>query len=1044
MKSLNTLLALVVFALGATQLSCSVNDYCLNCATGDGGMGSGSDDALDASDIDAPPDAGCVPTGSEICDGVDNDCNGLADDGVLPQVDDPCPNQMGACQGGTKICTAGQIKCTKNASPETCDFIDNNCNGVVDEGDPSGGGKCGTEQGECIAGTLHCQSAAACNPATTCDATVPGNTCCVKCTGFVDHRLDAEVCNAKDDNCNGQFDENITLGACTWNGATNNGECNIGTLSCVGGNPQCMGAIFPKFEICNGLDDNCNSAVDEIFDKATDPTNCGSCGNVCPVRSKTCVGGANASMACTSDTDCPTSTCAVNSQPCCGAGCAPSKPSQTSGTCNFECNVGFIDLNGSVADGCEYKCSPTGTEECDGIDNNCNGMIDEGLTAPVGLCLTNGVCAGTTATCMNAMGWKCNYPSTAEFPEVSCDNLNNDCDGNIDESHPQKFQTCYDNEPASPPDQGVCRDQGVFQCNSAAPTGPLVCQGGENGTNCTNATDDNGDGRVNDGCPQVGNAAETGTQCTNAIDDDSDGVINDGCPASTLPNTLPTTETCNAKDDDCDGKFDEATGGVLAGQDWVSLGNGKQMMKYEASKPDATATDPGVTTTITNGGVTTTQVCSKQGVQPWTNISYPAAQAACAAIGASLCTESQWHQACSVVVPTTQNPFGSYATSTTASTIIEAEDYTGIGYANAPAEVACANAIDDDSDGRVNDGCPAVGAAEIACTDSIDSDGDGTVNDGCPAFGTAARSWVPDYTAGFSGIAAMEATPNTFGGGVTLGNELTQSPRLDYLLNVTTAGTYHVQLKMYQTGVAGNNDVAFVGMTPASATRTTVTLPPTITCTADATCSAAAGYTGGKCVDGDFSNNCVGGTNAGTACATSASCTGGGTCTGLFDHCSGWRWVDAAATFTAAVNTAQTVSVYMGDDGVKVDKIAITQTATAPADAALGKGNIWAYGNPPDPNTPSPMTCNDHDLTVANDNVLATGSLTSCFAKNTAGNIFDLSGNVKEWTFAQQPGQNAVRGGASNSTEAGIACALNFTVADDTFVFPNIGFRCCK
>jgi len=57
---------------------------------------------------------------------------------------------------------------------------------------------------------------------------------------------------------------------------------------------------------------------------------------------------------------------------------------------------------------------------------------------------------------------------------------------------------------------------------------------------------------------------------------------------------------------------------------------------------------------------------------------------------------------------------------------------------------------------------------------------------------------------------------------------------------------------------------------------------------------------------------------------------------------------------------------------------------------------------------------------------------------------FDMSSNVKEWTLAQQAGQNPIRGGASNNTDVGTSCALNFTPANDTFLFPNVGFRFCK
>ncbi len=45
--------------------------------------------------------------------------------------------------------------------------------------------------------------------------------------------------------------------------------------------------------------------------------------------------------------------------------------------------------------------------------------------------------------------------------------------------------------------------------------------------------------------------------------------------------------------------------------------------------------------------------------------------------------------------------------------------------------------MDEDGDGKVNDGCPAVGAVETLCANNVDDDGDGDVNDGCPAVGAA-------------------------------------------------------------------------------------------------------------------------------------------------------------------------------------------------------------------------------------------------------------------------------------------------------------------
>lgn len=1006
-------LAIAVLALGATQLSCSVNDYCLNCGTDDGGTG--SNDANDAGDDpDAPPDAGCVPTGAEECDGEDNDCNGLIDDGTLPQADQPCDNQVGACTGGVKFCESGVYKCTKNPSAEICDGEDNDCNGTIDNGDPGGGAKCGTDMGECQAGTKRCvASSTTCNESPTCDVLNPAANCCLICENFIDNRLDPEVCNGKDDNCSGfPLDEGLTnLGACTWPASagtpTNVGECNIGTLSCMGGNPVCAGAIYPRFETCNGDDDDCDGLEDEIFNKFTDPTNCGNCGVICQPVTKTCAGGTNSRMACTDDTGCPGSTCAINSQPCCGPACAPTKPANQNGTCAFRCNVGFKDLNTTATDGCEYKCSPTGNEECDGADNDCDGNVDEGITAPVNLCLTPGVCAGTTPVCRQAQGWKCEYPTaTYEPTEVSCDNLNNDCDSNVDESHPGKGLACDDGG------VGTCRDVGVDGCNAGDPDGALVClRSPETGTQCDNNTDDNGDGKVNDGCPTVG-PPETGADCNeasgSAVNNDasaSDTKINDGCPQSPLVQTGMGTESCNAQDDDCDGQTDEGTTGpgtALTGRDWVDIGNGKQMMKHEASRPDASGS---------NVGINNSTVCSRAGTLPWVNVTYGQAQLACAAISATLCTEEQWHRACSVIAPSTYP----VSASTGATLFVEAEDYSGIAYSPGVAEGTCTGSADDDADGRVNDGCAKVGTfSESNCINSVDDDLDGTVNDGCPAIKSTMQSWVSDYTTGYSGISSMEAVPNTSTGSVTMGNAATLSPRLDYLVNFSQTGTYHVWIKIFNYGITTSDTVHVAvnaGTPPQAATASAS--PTVLGCTSNANCTSQPGTT---CAD----------TNA----------------NGALDTCVGWVWVDASATFTVGATGDQTVSVYMGDDGVKIDKIAVTTSGTAPVDTILGKGGTWAY----ETNTTvyQAMVCNGSDR-VANDGdpVIASGTLAQCHS-NTGSGIFDMSGNVKEWTQAHVPGENPVRGGASNNTGVGISCPLNFTLADDSFFFPNIGFRCCK
>ena len=219
----------------------------------------------------------------EVCDGIDNDCDGETDEDIIGE---RCliTNEYGSCPGETR-CAGGGMFCDGRApEPESCNGVDDNCDGTTDEGFPDrdddgladcidpdiDGDNIPNQQDNCPAVFNPSQEdldadgiGDACDPDMDNDGD-PNETDCNPKDPSVFHGA-IEWCNNTDDNCDGKTDEPfVGLGE----------PCTAGVGACMregknvcayGGDRVICDATpgDPTKEICNGVDDDCDGMTDE-------------------------------------------------------------------------------------------------------------------------------------------------------------------------------------------------------------------------------------------------------------------------------------------------------------------------------------------------------------------------------------------------------------------------------------------------------------------------------------------------------------------------------------------------------------------------------------------------------------------------------------------------------------------------------------------------------------------------------------------------------------------------------------------------------------
>lgn len=209
----------------------------------------------------------------------------------------------------------------------------------------------------------------------------------------------------------------------------------------------------------------------------------------------------------------------------------------------------------------ECDAKMPGEETCDGTDENCDGVIDDGMAEKPCVKISEyGSCQGVD-TCLGQGGWHCD----ADAPQAElCDGLDNNCNDEIDEEYDDTdgdlLADCIDLD-----DDGDAVPDEADNCPLTVNPDQANLDGDAQGNACD--PDDDGDGieDVLDNCPVLANSNQADLDGDGAGDECDDDIDGDGVnnPIDCQPYNVfvfpGAVEVCDGIDNNCNLFVDEGS-----------------------------------------------------------------------------------------------------------------------------------------------------------------------------------------------------------------------------------------------------------------------------------------------------------------------------------------------------------------------------------------------------------------------------------------------------------------------------------------------------